>query len=664
MRPASRSGLRLIEESSTMGRNIVQKVLEQRLVAGKCVPGSEIAISVDHTLLHDIGGPMALMQFEAMGMPRVRTKRSVVYIDHNTLQTGFENPDDHRFLESAARKFGLHVSRAGNGICHQVNLERFSVPGDVLLGCDSHTATAGGVGMFAFSAGGLDVAVAMAGVPFYLKMPVILKVAMNGSLQPWSTAKDVVLEVVRRLTVSGGRGKVLEFGGDGVAALSVTERATIANMCIETGALSGIFPSDEMTRRYLRAQGREADWREVKADADATYDEVMEIDLSALPPLIARPHLPDNVVAVAEEAGRKVDQVAIGSCTNSSLEDMLKVAAILKGGRVPPGVSLVIAPGSRQVLLELMERGALADMVRAGARVLEIACGPCIGMGHAPSSGGVSLRTFNRNFQGRSGTADAQVYLVSPETAAVSALAGVITDPRTRGEPVSITLPERLTIDDALIVAATERDQSIELLRGPNIKALPEFPAMPAELGGKVLLTVGDNITTDDIMPAGAQITALRSNIPAISKYVFSRLDRAFAVRAEAAGGGIIIGGKNYGQGSAREHAALAPRYLGVRAVIAESFARIHKSNLINFGILPLEFENSEDGARFSADDDVILVNARQHLADGATRFEVCNTTRGVAVHVTADISARSREILRAGGLLPFIKTNFGKTTA
>lgn len=641
-----------------MGRNIIQKILEKHRVEGECVAGSDLAIAVDHTLIHDIGGPMAMMQFEAMGIERVRTKRSVAYVDHNTLQNGFENPDDHRFLETAARRFGLHVSRAGNGICHQVNLERFSVPGDVLLGCDSHTATAGGVGMFAFSAGGLDVAVAMAGVPFHLRMPAVIGVRLTGRLPGWSSAKDVVLEILRRLTVSGGRGKILEFHGEGVAMLSVTERATITNMCIETGALSGIFPSDETTRCYFQAQSRSDEWREVAADADADYDEEMEIDLSAIEPMIARPHLPDNVAPVADEAGRKLDQVAIGSCTNSSLQDMLKVAAILKGGRIPPGVSLVISPGSRQVLVELMEQGALAEMVRAGARILETACGPCFGMGQSPCSGGVSLRTFNRNFRGRSGTTDAEVFLVSPETAAASALAGKITDPRTLGDPIRVEVPERFAVDDGLIIPASDGGATIEPVRGPNIKPLPDFPAMPDEITGKVQLILGDNITTDEILPGGAEVTALRSNIPAISRYVFSRTDRCFAARTEADGGGVLIGGRNYGQGSAREHAALGPRQLGIRAVIAESFARIHKSNLINFGILPLEFAEPGDGGRFAAGDELRLPGAVE-LDGTETRFEIVNLTRGFAVPVTADLSSRSRDILLAGGLLPFIRRYF-----
>lgn len=641
-----------------MGRNIVRKILDRHRVEGTCAPGSDLAITVDHTLIHDIGGPMAMMQFEAMGVPRVRTRRSVAYIDHNILQTGFENPDDHRFLESAARRFGLYVSRAGNGICHQVNLERFSVPGEVLLGCDSHTATAGGVGMFAFSAGGLDVAVAMAGIPFHLKMPAVLRVLLDGKLPAWSSAKDVVLEILRRLTVSGGRGRMLEFAGDGLATLSVTERATIANMCVETGALSAIFPSDAVTRRYFRAQGREDEWREVAADSDAVYDEEMTIDLSTIQPMIARPHLPDNVAPVAEEAGRKVDQVAIGSCTNSSLEDMLKVAAILKGHRVPPGVSLVISPGSRQVLIELMERGALADMVRAGARVLETACGPCFGMGQAPVSGGVSLRTFNRNFRGRCGTANAEVFLASPETAAASAVAGAITDPRTLGDPLDVSPPERFAVDDGLIIPASDLSEVGDLVRGPNIKPLPAFPAMPEAVAGKVLLTLEDNITTDDILPGGAEVTALRSNIPAIARYVFSRLDGTFAARAEAAGGGIIIGGRNYGQGSAREHAALGPRQLGVRAVIAESFARIHKANLINFGILPLEFAEPADRARFAVGDELSLPGSAD-LAGDESRFTVRNLTQGSEIAVIADLSPRSRAILRAGGLLPLIRAGF-----
>ena len=636
-----------------MGKNIVQKIMEAHLVSGALNPGSEVGISVDHTLIQDATGTMALLQFEAMGIPRVRTKRSVAYIDHNTLQTGFESMDDHQFIESACRKFGLYLSRAGNGICHQVNLERFSVPGDTLLGADSHTTTGGGVGMLAIGAGGLDVAVAMAGGPFYLTMPQVLKVELTGELPPWSTAKDVILELLRKMTVSGGRGKALEFSGPGVKTLNATQRATITNMSTELGALTALFPSDEATRRYFRAQGREDEWRELQADPDASYDGELVLDLSTIEPLLARPHSPDNVVPVREEQGRKVDQVSIGSCTNSSLEDMLKVAAILRGRMIPPGVSIVISPGSRQVLRELAESGALGDMIAAGARILECACGPCIGMGQAPCSGGVCLRTFNRNFRGRSGTPDALVYLVSPETAVASALRGVITDPRDLGEPVNITLPERFLVDDRMILPPVPKEVVVEIIRGPNIKPLPQFEPLPDVIEGEVLLKLGDNVTTDDILPGGAKILPLRSNIPGISRYVFARTDSEFVSRAEERGGGFLLGGKNYGQGSSREHAALAPRYLGIRGVIAQSFSRIHKANLINFGILPLEFVHEGDVKRFSPGDRLRIRNLIHLLREGKD-LPLENTTQGFVAETRLDLSPRLREILLAGGLLAY----------
>ncbi|UCG65863.1 MAG: aconitate hydratase [Deltaproteobacteria bacterium] len=640
-----------------MAKNIVHKILEAHLVSGTLNPGSEVGISIDHTLIHDATGTMALLQFEALGIPRVKTKRSVAYIDHNTLQTSFENMDDHRFIESACRKFGIYVSRPGNGICHQVNLERFSVPGDTLLGADSHTTTAGGVGMLAIGAGGLDVAVAMAGGPFYLSMPRVLKVELKGALPPWSSAKDVILEILRRLTVSGGYGKILEFAGAGVKSLSATERATIANMSIESGAFTAIFPSDEVTRRYFQAQARGEDWQRLEADRDAVYDEEMVLDLSSVEPLIAKPHLPDNVVPVKEVAGKPVDQVAIGSCTNSSLEDMLKVASILKGHVVPPGVSLIVSPGSRQVLLELAERGALSQMIAAGARILESTCGPCIGMGQAPCSKGVTLRTFNRNFKGRSGTADALIYLVSPETAAASALRGVIADPRDLGDPVAATLPERFLVDDSLIMPPRPEERETEIVRGPNIQPLPRFDALPEELEGEVLLMAGDNITTDDIIPGGSKILPLRSNIPAISRYVFSQIDANFVNRAEQRGGGFILAGRNYGQGSSREHAALAPRFLGVRAVLAQSFARIHRANLINFGILPLEFVNEDDLKRFSPGDQLRIGNLIALLAEGKTLL-LENVTQGFVVETYLDLSQRLREVILAGGLLEYTREN------
>jgi aconitate hydratase len=636
-----------------MGKNMVQKIMDAHLVSGMLNPGSEVGIIIDHTLIQDATGTMALLQFEAMGIPRVRTKRSVAYIDHNTLQIGFESMDDHLFIESACRKFGLYLSRAGNGICHQVNLERFSVPGDTLLGADSHTTTGGGVGMLAIGAGGLDVAVTMTGEPFYLTMPQVLRVELTGELPPWSTAKDVILELLRRMTVSGGRGKILEFRGPGVKLLSATQRATIANMSIELGALTALFPSDEATRSYLRAQGREDEWRELHADPDAPYDEELVLDLSHIEPLLARPHSPDNVVPVREEQGRRVDQVAIGSCTNSSLEDMLKVTTILRGQVIPPGVSLVVSPGSRQVLRELTESGALGELIAAGVRILECTCGPCIGMGQAPCTGGVCLRTFNRNFQGRSGTPDALVYLVSPETAVASALRGVITDPRDLGAPVNITLPERFLVDDRMIIPPAPEGGEVEIIRGPNIKPLPQFDPLPEVLEGEVLLKLGDNVNTDDILPGGAKTLPLRSNIPAISRYVFARIDRDFASRAEARGGGFLLGGKNYGQGSSREHSALAPRYLGIGGVIAQSFSRIHKANLINFGILPLEFLHEEDLKRFSRGDRLRIRNLIPQVKEGET-LPLENVTREFVVETRLNLSSRLREILLAGGLLAY----------
>jgi aconitate hydratase len=638
-----------------MGKNMVHKIMETHLVSGTLSPGGEVGISIDHTLIQDATGTMALLQFEALGIPKVRTKRSVAYIDHNTLQIGFENMDDHRFIESACREFGIYLSRPGNGICHQVNLERFSVPGDTLLGADSHSTTAGGVGMLAIGAGGLDVAVSMAGEPFYMTMPEILKVELEGKLPPWSSAKDVILEILRRLTVSGGRGKVLEFTGPGVGTLSATERATIANMSIESGAFTALFPSDEVTQRFFRAQAREGEWRELAPDPDALYDEGMILDLTSIEPLIARPHQPDHVVPVKEEAGKPVDQVAIGSCTNSSLEDMLKVASILKGKAVPPGLSLVISPGSRQVLLELVQRGALLQMIAAGARILETSCGPCVGMGQAPCSKGVSLRTFNRNFRGRSGTADASVYLVSPETAAASALRGVVTDPRELGEPVTVTLPDRFIIDEGMIIPPSPGDGHLEIVRGPNIQPLPQFGALPGELEGNILLVVGDDITTDDIMPAGATILRLRSNIPALSKYMYSQIDPDFINRAEQEGGGFIVAGKNYGQGSSREHAALAPRFLGIRAVIAQSFARIHRANLINVGILPLEFLRQQDLVRFSAGDTLRIGNLTNLLRQGS-ELPLENVTKGFVIQTRLELTPRLKQILLSGGLLSYTR--------
>jgi aconitate hydratase len=642
-----------------MGKNIVQKIISSHLAAGTPSPGSEIGLRIDQTLIHDATGQMALLQYEAMGAGRVKTKRSLTYADHNTLQVSFENMDDHHFLASASRKFGLYYSRVGNGICHQVNLERFSAPGQTLLGADSHTTTAGGVGMLAIGVGGLDVAVAMAGESFYLMMPQVMNIRLIGSLPPWSSAKDVALEILRRLTVSGGRGKVLEFGGEGVKSLSATERATIANMSIETGAITAIFPSDENTRRYFAAQDRLQDWIELEADPDAVYDGEMEIDLTRIEPLVARPHSPDNVVPVTSEAGKKIHQVAIGSCTNSSLEDMFRVAAILKGKLIPPEVSLIIAPGSRQVLRSLIESGALSDLISAGARLMETTCGFCNGVGQAPRSGGISLRTSNRNFPGRSGTPDANLYLVSPETAAASAVAGAITDPRTLGAPIQVRLPERFSIDDRMIVPPALEGMTVEIIRGPNIAPLPKFVPLPDEVEGELLLDLGDNVTTDDIVPAGANILKLRSNVPAISEYVFQNIDPSFPARAKAAGTGFIVGGRNYGQGSSREHAALCPRYLGIRAVIAESFARIHKSNLINFGILPLELVNPSDKSGFQPGDKLRLADLKSLISRGSA-VPVRNLTRGKTLQTKLDVTPRLAQVLLAGGLLGYAR---GKLT-
>ncbi|HHV50907.1 MAG TPA: aconitate hydratase [Clostridiales bacterium] len=640
-----------------MGYTLAQKLIRSHLLSGDMTPGSEIGLRIDQTLTQDATGTMAYLEFEAMGVPRVKTELSVAYIDHNTLQTGFENADDHRYIQSVCKKHGIYFSRPGNGICHQVHLERFGIPGKTLIGSDSHTPTAGGIGMLAFGAGGLDVAVAMGGGPYYITMPKIVLVNLKGRLQPWVSAKDVILEILRIMTVKGGVGKIIEYGGEGVKTLSVPERATITNMGAELGASTSIFPSDEVTREFMRAQGRDADWVELKADPDAVYDEVIEIDLSALKPQAACPHSPDNVKPVEELKGIRVDQVVIGSCTNSSLMDMLKVASILKGKTVHPNVSLAIAPGSKQVFNMLAENGALADMIAAGARILESACGPCIGMGQAPNSGGVSLRTFNRNFEGRSGTADAQVYLVSPETAAASALTGVFTDPRDLGEYPEIKMPEKFLINDNMVeppAPESEMDK-VEVLRGPNIKPFPTSVRMPEEIEAKVLLKVGDNITTDHIMPAGAKILPLRSNIPAISEHCFVRVDTEFPARCKQEGKGIIIGGVNYGQGSSREHAALAPLYLGIKAVIVKSFARIHVANLINAGILPLTFANESDYDRISMGDLLSLPNVRERLKNGQP-IVLENKTTWETIPLNSQLSKRQVEILLAGGLLNYTR--------
>lgn len=642
-----------------MGLTLTEKILSAHLVDGEMVKGQEIGIKIDQTLTQDATGTMAYLEFEAMGVPRVKTERSVAYIDHNTLQSGFENADDHRFIGSVCKKHGIYFSRPGNGICHQVHLERFGVPGKTLIGSDSHTPTGGGIGMIAIGAGGMDVAVAMGGGAYYITCPKVVKVELTGKLQPWVAAKDVILEVLRRLSVKGGVGKVIEYTGEGVKTLSVPERATITNMGAELGATTSIFPSDETTRQFLKAQGREEAYTPLSADPDAKYDEVVEIDLSALVPMAACPHSPDNVKTVEEIGNLKVDQVCIGSCTNSSLLDMLKVAHILKGKTVHPDVSLSIAPGSKQVLNMLAENGALAIMIDAGARILESACGPCIGMGQSPNSKGISLRTFNRNFEGRSGTKDAQVYLVSPELAAASALTGYLTDPRTLGEMPEIQLPETFIINDNMVVPpASETDMDgVEILRGPNIKPFPVSEPLAETIDAKCSLKVGDNITTDHIMPAGAKILPLRSNIPEISKHCFAVCDEGFYQRALDLGTSVIVGGSNYGQGSSREHAALAPLYLGVKAVLTKSFARIHMANLVNAGILPLTFADETDYERIDQGDALKIERVAEQLKAGDT-IEVENATKGFRFRACVSVSERQKEMLYAGGLLNYTKQN------
>ncbi len=637
--------------------NITQKIIKDHLVSGEMIPGEEISIKIDQTLTQDATGTMAYLQLEAMGIERVRTECSVAYIDHNTLQTGFENADDHRYIQSCCEKFGLYYSRPGNGICHQVHLERFGKPGKTLLGSDSHTPTGGGIGMLAMGAGGLDVAVAMGGGAFYLVMPKVVKVNLTGKLRPMVSAKDVILKVLEILSVKGGVGKVIEYCGEGVKTLTVPERATITNMGAELGATTSVFPSDEVTKAFLKAQGREEDFTELKADEDATYDEEISINLSELVPLAACPHSPDNIKTIAELAGKKVDQVCIGSCTNSSYTDLMKVAAILKGKTVCPTVSLAIAPGSKQVFNMLAENGALADIIAAGARVLECACGPCIGMGQSPNSAGVSLRTFNRNFEGRSGTADGQVYLVSPETAAVSALTGVFTDPMTNDTPVDVKMPEKFTINDNMIIPPCS-GEGVEILRGPNIKPFPVNVELPEKIEASALLKVGDNITTDHIMPAGSKILPYRSNIPYLSQFCFGVCDKEFPERAKLMGGGFVIGGSNYGQGSSREHAALVPLYLGVKAVIAKSFARIHKANLINTGILPLTFKNEEDYDRIGQGDILELPNLLEEIKNGGSKITLVNKTKNFEVELELPLSDRQADILSAGGLLNYTRKN------
>ncbi len=642
-----------------MGLSLTEKILNAHIVDGEAKRGSEIGIKIDQTLTQDATGTMAYLEFEAIGIPRVKTEKSVAYIDHNTLQSGFENADDHRFIGSIAKKHGIYFSRPGNGICHQVHLERFGVPGKTLIGSDSHTPTGGGLGMIAIGAGGLDVAVAMGGGAYYITYPKIVKVNLTGKLSSWCSAKDVILEVLKRLSVKGGVGKVIEYCGEGVKTLSVPERATITNMGAELGATTSIFPSDEVTKKFLKAQKREEVWTPLSADSDAVYDETVEINLSDIEPAAACPHSPDNIKSVSEIGEMKIDQVCIGSCTNSSLLDMLKVAHILKGKTVHPDVSLSIAPGSKQVLNMLSKCGALADLIDAGARILESACGPCIGMGQSPNSKGISLRTFNRNFEGRSGTKDAQIYLVSPEVAAVSAIKGVLTDPRTLGEMPKFKLPKKFIINDNMVEppATPAEADSVEILRGPNIKPFPKTSPLEGEIECKCSLKVGDNITTDHIMPAGAKILPLRSNIPAISKHCFTVCDENFPERAEALGKSIIVGGANYGQGSSREHAALAPLHLGVKAVLVKSFARIHRANLINAGILPLTFKNESDYDKISEGDDLKIENLIASVKDGLD-IVIKNITTGDEIPCECDLTERTKAIILAGGLLSYTKEN------
>ncbi|WP_313524051.1 aconitate hydratase [Anaerotignum sp.] len=638
--------------------NLTEKLISTHLVSGDMTPGKEIAIKIDQTLTQDSTGTMAYLQFEAMGIPRVKTERSVAYIDHNTLQTGFENADDHKYIQTVAKKHGIFFSKPGNGICHQVHLERFGKPGKTLLGSDSHTPTGGGIGMLAIGAGGLDVAVAMGGGAYYLAMPKVCKINLIGSLQPWVTAKDVILEVLRLLSVKGGVGKVMEYSGEGVKSLSVPQRATITNMGAELGATTSVFPSDDVTKAFLQAQDREEDWIPLSADADATYDEEITVDLSKIVPLVACPHSPDNIKQVNEIAGLVVDQVAIGSCTNSSYTDMMTVAALLKGKSVDPNVSLVIAPGSKQVMNMLAANGALADIISAGARILECGCGPCIGMGQAPATNAVSLRTINRNFEGRSGTKSAQVYIVSPETAVASALSGKLTDPHSLGEAPLVSMPEHFLVNDNLIVAPAPEGEVVNVVRGPNIQPFPKNTKVPKDICGGALIKVDDNITTDHIMPSNAKLLPYRSNVPYLADYCLTPCDPKFPARAKAAGGGFIIAGQNYGQGSSREHAALAPLQLGVKAVLAKSFARIHMANLINNGILPLVFVNDWDYDSIHLGDDFTIKYAADQIRSAVDGQDVIVThvRTGEEIRTRLNISARQRDILLAGGLLNYTK--------
>ncbi len=639
-----------------MGYTIAQKIIKSHMLSGDMTVGSEVALKIDQTLTQDATGTMAYLEFETMGLDRVKTERSVAYIDHNTLQSGFENADDHRYIQSVCKKHGIYFSRPGNGICHQVHLERFGKPGKTLIGSDSHTPTGGGIGMLAMGAGGLDVAVAMGGGAYYITMPKMYKVNLTGRLNPFVTAKDISLEILRILSVKGGVGAIIEWGGEGIKTLSVPERATITNMGTELGATTSIFPSDEITKAFLEAEGRGEDYVELASDEDAVYDRIIDINLSELKPLIACPHSPDNIVTVESLKGTKVDQVCIGSCTNSSLLDMLKVAALLKGKVIDPTVSLSISPGSKQVLSMLSDCGALTDILASGARLLECACGPCIGMGFSPNSAGVSLRTFNRNFEGRSGTADGQVYLVSPETAVAAAITGYITDPRLLGEMPEIAMPESFKIDDSAVIepASPEEAESLEVMRGPNIKPFPTEIPQEDTLTAELALKVGDNITTDHIMPAGAKILPYRSNIPHLSQFCFGVCDTSFPERAKALGRSIIVGGSNYGQGSSREHAALVPMYLGVRAVITKSFARIHVANLINAGIMPLTFKNADDYDKLNQGDKLTLSNVFEGMDSGEIILN--NETTGESIALTVSFTERQKAILKAGGLLSYTK--------
>ena len=637
-----------------MGRNLAEKILSNHIVEGELRKGSSIGIKIDQTLTQDSTGTMAYLQLEAMGIDKVKTKRSVAFVDHNMLQQGFENADDHEFIKTVASKHGVYFSKPGNGVCHQVFLERFAVPGETLIGSDSHTPTAGAVGMLAMGAGGLDVALAMAGGAYYINVPKVCKVNIIGSFKPMVTGKDVVLEVLRRLTVKGGVSKIFEYGGEGIKNLSVPQRATITNMGAELGATTSIFPSDERTLEFFKAQGREEDWFEFKADEDAVYDEEITIDLNTLEPLAAMPHSPDNVKKVSEIGKIKVDQVAIGSCTNSSYEDLMKVAKILKGKKVHPDVSLVIAPGSRQVMEMIARNGALADIISSGARILENGCGPCIGMGQAPGTNGVSLRTFNRNFYGRSGTLSAKVYLVSPETAAVSAIKGVLTDPRELETDLCINMPERFIVDDSMILKPAEDGTKVEVKRGPNIKPFPINKELVEKIEGKILIKVEDNITTDHIMPSNSKLLPFRSNISYLSQFCFNTIDTEFPKRAKNLGGGFIIAGENYGQGSSREHAALAPLYLGVRGVIAKSFARIHKANLINNGIVPLEFKNEADYNEVDPLDELVIDNIKEALTKGSVKVK--NISKNSEFEVLIDLTEKEIQVIKAGGRLNYVK--------